>query len=142
MARPLLLSVQQPVLNEFDSSLSVNIERGKEDGMEWRGDRINHFIYPSLRTPSVVADATSRNQRCLTLTMKKISQGDTGTNARHLQMRGAAAAADASLTKGRGGGREFTNSYITHGCVIALKSSAEDVNYFIYIKFIYLNYGN
>jgi hypothetical protein len=34
MARPLLLSVQQPVLNEFDSSLSVNIERGKEDGME------------------------------------------------------------------------------------------------------------
>jgi hypothetical protein len=25
-------------------------------------------------------------------------------------------------------------SYITHGCVIALKSSAENVNYFIYLK--------
>jgi hypothetical protein len=34
------------------------------------------------------------------------------------------------------------NSYITHGCVITLKSSAESVNYFIYIKFIYLNDGN
>jgi hypothetical protein len=34
------------------------------------------------------------------------------------------------------------NSYITHGCVIALKSSAENVNYFIYIKKNYLNYGN
>jgi hypothetical protein len=36
----------------------------------------------------------------------------------------------------------FYYSYITHGCVTALKSSAENVNYFIYIKFIYLNYGS
>jgi hypothetical protein len=34
------------------------------------------------------------------------------------------------------------NSYMTHGCVITLKSSAENVNYFIYIKCIYLSYGN
>jgi hypothetical protein len=33
----------------------------------------------------------------------------------------------------------YINSYITHGCVIALKSSAENVNYLIYIK---KNHGN
>jgi hypothetical protein len=61
------------------------------------------------------------------------------TELTHLDIAGAAEVTAAGAEQVRVFG---VYSYITHGCVIALKSSGENVNYFIYKNNIFQNFGN